>query len=223
VGDAQGMFGGARALCAVALCGCAHQAPAPAVITVAAPAVNPAADAPFVLRWTETQQFDLLPEPRTVEVEESWTPTVEAPPGGVAGTLWEVRTRRGAETAQNARMVTAADGLYRVDDGALLLELPLGAAPGAEWEDHRSCAVQPTPFCAEGVAVACTTVVGARTIWLRQHWCAGGWAGYEAVTTHPTQPTGRYFSRDVTRDGVAQPDAPLSARAVPMPESVEAP
>jgi hypothetical protein len=190
---------------------CSRPVPPAAPITVAAP------EGAFVLQWTEFQHFG-LGEPRVVMAEERWTPTVDAPPDGRPGVVWSVLNTRGDELARPTRMWTAPDGVHRLVNGGARMELPSPVAPGDAWgEPGRSCVAEATPFCPEGVATVCTTEVGTRYIWLRQHWCAVGWVGFEAVSTQEDQPTQRFWSEHVTRDGAPMPSAPLSERSVPEP------
>lgn len=104
------------------------------------------------------------------------------------------------------------------------VELPAKLGPGVTWSgDHgsgadrntRSCGVEATPFCADGVAVACETRWEGRATWMRHHWCAGiGWVGYEAVRVANGAAVVSW-TEEVAKDGETLPSVPIDRRPVP--------
>lgn len=102
--------------------------------------------------------------------------------------------------------------------------LPAKVGPGVTWsgthgagmeQNTQSCAVEPTPFCAQGVAVACETRWPDRAVWLRHHWCVGtGWVGYEAVRVANGAAVVSW-SEEVSKDGEPLPSVDIAQRPVP--------
>jgi hypothetical protein len=110
------------------------------------------------------------------------------------------------------------------------LALPPAVKVRDAWSGHhgdndRSCVVERTPFCDDGVATACTTTwpEDGRVTWMRQHWCPElGWTGFELVTVSEGGTWATAFSTDARRGEQALPDVPLSERPVPPPDSLTA-
>jgi hypothetical protein len=198
---------------------------------------------PSVVTYTEHQRFGDLPE-RTVAVQEATAvaPGVAAPQGW-EGVVYETiravdgreegpRTRAVAADHGVARFASARRGEWRGDD-VPKVELPAKVKPGASWSaEHgeggdrhqRRCQAEPTPFCDAGVAVACTTEWAARSVWMRQHYCADvGWVGFEAVAVADGQPPSVFWSTDAAKDGQALPAAGMEQRPVPAPEELRPP
>jgi hypothetical protein len=107
------------------------------------------------------------------------------------------------------------------------VSLPPRVGPRVTWtgthgsgmdQNTQNCAVEPTPYCADGAAIACETRWLDRAVWMRHHWCVGvGWVGYEAVRV-ANGATTTSWSEEVTRDGQPLPTVEVARR--PMPEVV---
>ncbi len=102
--------------------------------------------------------------------------------------------------------------------------LPAEVGPEVTWsgthgagldQNTQTCAVEATPFCAAGVAVACETRWADRAVWMRHHWCVDvGWVGYEAVRVANGVSTVSW-SEEVARDGEPLPGVAIELRPVP--------
>lgn len=193
-----------------------------------------------VVAYTEHQRFGPLPE-RTVVVTESTAvaPGVELPEGWTGTAYESIRAADGKEDGPRHRIVVGDRGVARFASsrrggpwhaGTPKVELPAAVKPGDAWEaehgqdgskHHRRCVAEPTPFCDAGIATTCTTTWEARTVWLRQHWCAEvGWVGFESVSAADGQPSAAFWSTGATLDGQPLPDAPLEQRPIPAPSEL---
>lgn len=222
------------------LAGCPHR-PAPVPSLPAAALFRPGR-----YDYVELESHAGLPPVRTT-VTETWSRAPDlAPPPALGGEVWRVDNYSlvpdGPDPARvrpalvgTTRYAMGPSGLahFAFQRGDALrtyapkIALPPEVGPGVTWSgthgegadaNTQSCGVEPTPFCGEGVAVACETRWSDRAVWMRHHWCAGvGWVGYEAVRVANGTSTVSW-SEEVTRDGEQLPTVGIERR--PVPEAV---
>lgn len=226
----------------VLLAGCPHRPPA------APPVAAAALFRPGRYDYVELESHAGLPPMRNVVTETwSEAPDRVAPPE-LGGQVWVVENwglppLPPGTPPDAARPVLLGTTLYAMGPKGLAhyaferggdvrtyepkTALPAEVAVGASWsgthgggleQNTQTCTAEPTPFCAEGIAVACETRWTDRAVWMRHHWCVGvGWVGYEAVRVANGVAT-TSWSEEVTRDGEALPAVEIARR--PMPEVV---
>ena len=89
----------------------------------------------------------------------------------------------------------------------------IGATPCSQL---RRCDAVPTPFCADGVAVACVTLKVHHVTWVRNHWCpAEGHVGHEGLVAQVGAAPYWSWSSDPAREDQPLTNLPLSQRPTP--------
>ena len=145
------------------------------------------------------------------------------------GQALEAWTRTGSvRTGSRTCLTEDSYGHYAFHDGMdwtfyeAKMELRDGLRVGEAWtsthggdgaQNERSCRVEKSPFCRDGLATACTTRWDKSMVWVRQHWCPeGGWRGMEARVWEEGSLALTTWSSDVVVDGIELDNVRLSRR-----------
>lgn len=173
--------------------------------------------------------------PFVVEVTEATVATDRPGPPDWPGTVYETTTTYAdGRTPSVTRYVVGERGVAYFatttggDERQFRPKLALPAAvrvrdtwEGGHGDNERSCVVERTPFCRDGIATACTTTWADRSTWMRQHWCTElGWVGFELVTVSEGGTWATSFSTDARNGDLDLPDVPIGEREAPPPDTL---
>ena len=169
---------------------------------------------------------------------EECSPTVlpsGAPELGLSDPVACTHTREGALVQTTLRGTHRIGAVYvgrKPASGAWQFHTPRIAVPetfglGDRWAARHDAGEQPqlrrcdavaTPFCDDGVALACVTLQIHHVTWTRNHWCpAEGHVGHEGLVAQVGTAPHWSWSSEPRRDGRPLTDLPLSQRPTPDP------
>lgn len=200
------------------LLGCPH--PGPLESPVARIWAPPPAEATYV-RVAVAGPVDLPPVPFKV----SWSvPTLVDGRVVVDVVEWDMSGPE-PEAREQIRHFYGPEGfgyLGTVDDSGALVRwdppqvvLPPRPAVGDTWSathtkgdrvSERTCEIQASSLCDDGLVSVCDSTFPEGRLILRDHFCPDvGWVGFEALRQAEGQPTVRFWTEDLRRDGVLIP------------------